>query len=177
MSEGYIRIQRKVALELLKRDVNAFLLLMLQALEARWHDDPNPDNLQVGESLMGLEYINKIFGWSEQRYREVKKRNGLKYKKATYKGTELGTIGKFIDNSFCMLFDEDHNGLNNGLNNGPVENQQRTNNGLTTDLQRLTKKEEGRKKKEVASLSKDNSATSPPQPPKGEKREGGEDGI
>ena len=77
----------------------------------------------------------------------MKKRNALKYKKATYQGTPLGTRAKFIDNSFCVIFSEDNNALNNALNNAqekqPTTGQQRTNNAPTTP----TNKEEGKKER------------------------------
>lgn len=147
MCTDFIRIKRKEALELLESDPAAFLLLMLQSLRARWNDDPNSDNLRLGEAFIGKSDVKRLLGLTPQQYREVKKRNTLKHKKATYLGTPLGTRAKFIDNSFCVLFKEEDNTLNNTLNNTLksvyTTHQQHTNNTLTTpNKERRKKKDE-----------------------------------
>jgi len=172
MSNGFIRIKRKEALELLRTDLNAFLLLMLQALEARWHDDPNILNLNIGESVIGKKEVETLFGWTKQQYREVKKRNTLKYKKSTYQGTPLGTRAKLVDNSFCVLFQEKENTPNNTPNNteknySTTQQQHTYNTPTTPNQERRRKKEE----KEESDLSIDKSSSSHPQPPKGGERE------
>jgi hypothetical protein len=161
---GYIRIKRKEALEILRADPNAFLLLMLQSLESRWGNEQNPNNLQIGESLIGKKSIQALFGWREQQFREVKKRNAHRYKKATYVGTHQGTIAKLVDNSFCVIHPEESNAHNNAHNNAQKNSEQRLNNAPTTHQQRLTKK---LRTKTTTSVSKTKVFSTPPPSPMG----------
>jgi hypothetical protein len=116
----------EAALELLRANHNAFVLLYVIAARARWHDGFNVHNLAIGEAFVGdLDAI----GLSEQQYRTAKAvlaKHGF----ATFKPTTKGTVAKLANTA---VFDISL-GPANGQTNAPP-------NGQPTDSQRLTKKE------------------------------------
>lgn len=156
MSIGFIKITRD-AQELFENDIDAFIVLMQMAFRARWKDSQyNKDGLELGEALIGKEDSIRL-KLNEQRYRDAKKRIEQKYKKATFKGTNKGTIGKFTDNSVCDLNIQKENEQKN-----EQKNDQRTS-GRT--IKERAKNEqappnEERKKERTVSVSKETSTAS-----------------
>ena len=155
MQHGFIKLQR-AAEELFYTDQDCFLLLTQMAFRALREDSRfNKHKLKPNQCFIG-DY--KAIGLSEQRYRDAKKRIEQKYKIATFKGTNKGTIGTFLDTSVYDI----NSGLDNGQENSP-----------TTDKQRLTKKKEERKESKAkvsppsspATSSEKAGAFSPPPPP------------
>jgi hypothetical protein len=133
-SRGWFKTNRneEVAFELYRLNPHAFMILFAIALRARYSDGFNADGLQPGEAMLG-DY-GKL-GMTEQEYRTAKQQL-QKFGFATFRSTPRGTIGKLTD---TRLFDP-LNISNNGQNNAQPTGKQRTNNGQTTDKQRLTRR-------------------------------------
>jgi hypothetical protein len=108
-------IRSDEALELLRANKNAFLLLYVIAYRAQWKRGFNRFNLQQGEALIG-DYEN--YGISEREYRTAKM-NLEKWKFATFKATNAGTIAKLINTSVFSI-------LNGG---GDIPNDKRQSDG------------------------------------------------
>lgn len=118
---GWFKAMRgEFALELIRRNRNAYILATVIAHRARWREGFNADGLALGEAMLG---DCDAMGMSEQEYRTAKaqlKRWGF----ATFKPTNKGTLGKLIDTRlFSVLPDESNEQSNRRL----------------TDSQRLTK--------------------------------------
>ena len=135
---GHIKLQR-AAEELFLIDGDAYLLLTQIAFRANRRESKyNKHNLKTNEALVG-DYENCHL--SEQRYRDAKERIELKYKLATFKGTNKGTIATLLNTE---IFDI------NPENKNDQKNEQRTTQERTRNEQRTTneeaKKEEVKKK-------------------------------
>lgn len=121
------------AMELLKLNHHAYVLAAVIALRARWTDEFNQHNLAKGEAFLG---DHREYSMSEQEYRTAKK-HLEKWKFATFKATNKGTIGKLIDHRLFTPPDFD----GNEQNNRQVTGGQRTANGrLTTNEDRIDRK-------------------------------------
>ncbi len=89
----FIKLFTKTALELLESDSDAFLLASYMVLKSRtYHKDLLPNQVFLGKGL-----IKKLFGWGEQKYREVKDRLQDTYKLVSFLTTHLGTTGTFLN--------------------------------------------------------------------------------
>lgn len=103
MSQGFIKILRD-SQELFLEDKQVFDFMMLVAFRARWKETSiNANGTKVGEAFVGRDDVKKILGWGERTYINVKKRVEQKYKLATCKGSNQGTIVKLLDSRFCNL--------------------------------------------------------------------------
>ncbi|MDD3275429.1 MAG: hypothetical protein PHP93_00060 [Kiritimatiellales bacterium] len=90
---GFVKLNRSVeTMELLETDPNAFLLLALIALRARWSSVPNRRNLQPGQCLLG---DHAKCGLTQKEYRTAKNRlESLGY--VAFKGTNKGTVATIL---------------------------------------------------------------------------------
>src|SRR5262245_50110565 len=89
---GWFRAVRTPdALELIKRNRNAFILAYMIAVRSRYTNTFNADNLGLGEALLG-DFEN--YGMTEQEYRTAKAQLE-KWRFATFQATNKGTeIGR-----------------------------------------------------------------------------------
>ena len=103
------RIEDSEALQhMLKRDHNSFILLTVIANRARRAKEQHPvSGLKQGQCLIG-DYKN--YGMSEQQYRTAKK-NLEKWKIATFKATNKGTVAKLCNSGVYDINAEQGNGL------------------------------------------------------------------
>jgi hypothetical protein len=144
--DGYIKLNRKSE-ELFESDPDAFLLMSQIMFRALRKDSPyNKHKLIPGQSLIG-DYKN--CGLSRQRYRDAQERIEKRYKLATFKGTNKGTIATILNLEFCDINIEDNNQQNNQqrTNKEPTENQQ----GTTKEEVKKERKKEGKKNKYIRS--------------------------
>ena len=86
------------ALELIKASQNAFVLAYVIAYRARYREGFNADGLEQGEAMLG---DFKSYGMSERQYRTAKEQL-TRWRFATFKTTNKGTLGKLMD---TRLFD------------------------------------------------------------------------
>ncbi len=144
MSNGWIKLQR-FAEELLDNDQDSYLLMSQIAFRAlRKESIFNKHNLKPGQALIG-DYLS--CGLSEQRYRDAKTRIEKKYKFATFKGTNKGTIATLLNSEFCDINLESEN---------EQKNETRTNRERTENEQRTTKEEEKKLRNEEAKKKEKN---------------------
>lgn len=115
-------LQRSKITEELLQKPDCFALLTQIALRARRSDDFNLHNLQIGESFIG-DY--KRAGLTEQRYRTAKN-NLAKWRFATFKATNRGTIAKLTDSRVYDINEDESNGQDNGQTNTQATDKQRT---------------------------------------------------
>src|SRR5690349_10116982 len=104
--DGFIKIFRQTE-ELLENDPDAYLLMsqiMFRAL--RSHSKFNRYDLEVGQALIG-DYEN--CGLTRQRYRDALERIVKKYKIATIKRTNKGTVATILNTEFCDINLEQEN--------------------------------------------------------------------
>jgi hypothetical protein len=119
----------KLLTEIIKRRPTAYVLLTLIALRARRTNEPNLDDLEVGEAFIG-DY--KSYGATEQIYRSDKvwlKTNGL----ATFRSTNRGTIARIAN---AVIFD---------INASELTGYQRTNEQATNEQLTTNKKDKNDK--------------------------------
>jgi len=131
------------AIELL-RYPDAFAVLALIAQRARWRTLLSPDDLAIGEAMLG-DYEN--FGMSRSIYRNSLKKL-VKWKQITIRTTNKGTIAKLIS---PLVFDinqtardqlesqQEHHQRTNGK---PSANHQETNGKPLTNKGRMEKGEQ-----------------------------------
>lgn len=124
-------------LELLKANPAAFILAYVIAYRAQWQLEFNRYGLQLGEAVLG-DFQN--YGMTEQNYRTAKAQLE-KWKFATFRVTNRGTIGKLIDTRLFSSF----SASGNGQTNRQLTDSQRTANGQVTTSKSL--KSEKKKKK------------------------------
>jgi hypothetical protein len=122
---NWFRAMRNVeALELIRRNPNAFILAYVIGYRAQWSDKFNQFNLAPGESLIGDW---REYGMSEQKYRTAK-RQLEEWGFATFKATTRGTIARLTDERLFYISD--------ACANEPINRQlttkQRTANGRLT---------------------------------------------
>lgn len=86
------------ALELVKVSPQAFSLAYVIAYRARYTEGFNADGLEPGEAMLG---DHKNYGMSARQYRTAKQQLA-KWRFATFKTTNKGTLGKLAD---TRLFD------------------------------------------------------------------------
>jgi hypothetical protein len=112
------------ALELIKLNPCAFLLLYVIAYRARWADGFNAHGLRRGEALVG---DHEACGMTEQNYRTAKQflaKHGF----ATFRPTNKGTVASLANTRVFECFI----GEGNEQNNERVTDGQRTGNGQVT---------------------------------------------
>ena len=120
---GYFRASRgDVPLELIQANPNAYVLASVIAHRARWREGFNPDNLELGEAMLG---DHARYGMSEQEYRTAKAHLS-KWGFATFRATNKGTIGKLMDTRLFDVLNIEGNDQNNGPHNDPDNGQTTT---------------------------------------------------
>jgi hypothetical protein len=98
-TESWFKAMRSAdALELIQANRNAFILAYVIGCRARYRQGFNADGLEQGEAMLG---DFKSYGMSEREYRTAKAQL-TKWRFATFKTTNKGTLGKLID---TRLFD------------------------------------------------------------------------
>lgn len=153
MSAGFIKIYKDTGLDLLENDPDAFLLLTQIAFRAlRKPSKYSKSNLQPNQALIG-DY--KKIGLTEQRYRDAKERIEQKYKLATFKGTNKGTVATILNTEIYDINSNSGNEQSNEQKELPATTQERTENDPGTTQERLKKNE---RKKEF----KNNNPQPPP---------------
>lgn len=137
MGNGWVKLMRTEKVEQLLKYPYAWTLLSQIALRGRWNNEAlNPYNLELGEALVG-DYLTG--GMSEQQYRTAKKQL-TKFKIATFKPTNRGTIAKLIDESIYDINLNAGNGQHNRQATDNLTGSQRTPNGQPTTNQEEKKK-------------------------------------
>ena len=133
-SESWFKDMRSAdTLELIQKSPNAFSLAFIVAFRARWSSSFSADDLQPGEAMLG---DFKSYGMTEQEYRTAKQQL-KKWKFATFRTTNEGTIGKLIDTRlFCVSTIAD-----NDPDNTPATNGKRMGNGQSTTNYKDIRKE------------------------------------
>jgi hypothetical protein len=119
-----------VPLELIKLNSNAFLLAYIIAHRAHWRGEFNQHGLANGEAFLG-DYAT--CGMTERGYRTAKQQLE-KFKFATFRATNKGTIGKLIDSRLFFFLDNQ----GDGQNDTQATDSRRTSDGQATDSRRLT---------------------------------------
>jgi hypothetical protein len=149
MNKPFVKLYRQ-AEELLENDWQCFLLLTQIALRAiRVDSKYNKHNLKPGQAFVG---DCRTIGLSEQQYRDAKYRIQFKYKIATFKGTNKGTIATLLNSEIYDI---------------NIDNEERTReqtkNGQGTDKERLIKNVRSKecKKKEKSAASSPKTAQKP----------------
>lgn len=102
------------ALELVKANPFALVLAYIIAGRARWREGFNPHNLKFGEAFIG-DFEN--YGMSESIYRTAKA-DLAKWRFATFKTTNKGTIAKLMDTRLFKINPPKDDGQNHGQNHG-----------------------------------------------------------
>lgn len=145
-ASGWFKAMRDpVALELLRTNKNAFVLLYVIATRSRWMSGFNRHGLAQGEAFIGdcAEY-----GLSEREYRTAKQlleKHGF----ATFKPTNRGTIASLCDS---RVFDINCD-PNDGQSDGQPTSRRRTADGQPTT------NEEGKKDKKEKNVAEATPAT------------------
>ncbi len=89
--EGFVKLVREGALELLKNDVKAYVLYSYIALSAKRTDNKfSRIPLEINQAFIGVNCVKQL-GLSPQEYRTTKKRL-TKYGFAKFKPTNRGTV-------------------------------------------------------------------------------------
>lgn len=126
-SRGWFKAMRGEApLELIRRSPNAFILASVIAYRARWRQGFNADGLALGEAMLG---DCDAMGMSEQEYRTAKAQL-KRWRFATFRSTNRGTIGKLIDTRLFSILPD----ASNDQNNEQVTNSQRLTKNRRTKL-------------------------------------------
>ena len=144
-SVGWFRAMRSSeALELLKASPHAFNLAFVIAYRGQYRDGFNRHDLALGESLLG---DFKEYGMSERQYRTAKVQLA-KWRFATFKTTNKGTIGKLIDTRLFSIFRLESDGQKDTQATG----SRRTSDGQATDSRRLPRTEEQKNAKNIKNV-------------------------
>jgi len=113
-----VKLLRSSITDALLGDKNAFHLLIVIALRARWSSEPSLDRLTYGQAQIGdCETIDL----TPKEYRCAKDRLA-KWRLATFTGSRAGTIATLLDNRVFSLSDE-RNDANMGQPNGQHEGE------------------------------------------------------
>lgn len=135
-SSGWFKAMRgNDALELIRKNPNAYALAAVIANRARWREGFNADGLEPGEALLG---DHKKYGMTRQEYRTALAQL-RKWNFATARTTNAGTIARLTD---ARLFDP----LNLAVNQ---QDNQRQTTAQPPASQRTTTNEQGKKSKKV----------------------------
>jgi len=103
MSSGWFKAARSTeAIELIAKNNDAFILAYIIAYRARYNDEFNRHDLNLGEALLG-DY--RQYGMTEKRYR-VAKMLLEKHKFAAFKGTNRGTVASLCDSRLFVILGE-----------------------------------------------------------------------
>jgi hypothetical protein len=132
--KGYFWAMRGVSLEVIKANPLAFILAYIIAERSRYTTDFNVHNLAIGEALLG-DHGN--YGMTEQQYRTAKAQLE-KWKFATFRATNKGTIGKLTD---TRLFSVLPASGNDQADTQPTDAQRTPNGRVTTNEERKNDKE------------------------------------
>jgi hypothetical protein len=136
---GWFRSNRSDdALELIRANKNAFLLLYIIASRARWKQGGfNQHGLKFGEAFLG---DCAHYGLTEREYRTAKKLLA-KWGLATFKPTNKGTIAKLVNMSIFDISPPQRNGQSD---RPPADRYQTSDERVTTNNNETTKhREEG----------------------------------
>jgi len=99
---GFIKLQRTQETYDLMRDRNAFHLLSIIAIRARFSAQPSHDGVTFGQAFLGDV---KAYGMSEKEYRCAKARLE-KWGFASFKGSAKGTVATLSDSRVFSIRDE-----------------------------------------------------------------------
>jgi hypothetical protein len=125
-SHGWFKAMRSnEALELLRANRNAFLLLYVIAYRAQWRPGFNRYNLQQGQALLG---DHKSYGMSAREYRTAKQ-NLQKWNFATFQTTSRGTVATLTSTSIFSILGD---GGDNQNDRHPTSGRQTPDNQATT---------------------------------------------
>jgi hypothetical protein len=119
------------ALQLIEANPDPFILLYVIAHRARWKTDGfNPRALELGEAEVG-DY--ERYGMTERRYRTAKKCLE-KWKIATFKGTNKGTLARLVNTTFFSV----SNFADDEQNDRQATDSRRASDGqATTNIKRI----------------------------------------
>ena len=123
------------ALELIRKNPNAYALAAVVANRARWREGFNADGIEQGEALLG---DHREYGMTRQKYRTALAQL-CKWNFATTRATNAGTIARLTD---ARLFDPLNLAGNQPDNQQPTAAQPPANHRPTTN-------EEGKQEKKV----------------------------
>lgn len=136
-TESWFKAMRSAdALELIRANPNAFILAYVIAYRARYRGGFNADGLEQGEAMLG---DFESCGMSEREYRTAKAQLA-KWRFATFKTTNKGTLGRLID---TRLFDPLNISTDRQNDNQPTGQRQASDGQPTTN--KKVKKEENEK--------------------------------
>jgi hypothetical protein len=129
---GWFKATRgHAALELIRANPLAYVLAAVIAHRGRWREGFNADGLALGEAFLG---DFRSYGMSERQYRTAKQQLA-KWRFATFKATNKGTVAKLMDTRLFSILPLEADGQNDGQ---PTD-KRRTSDGQATDSRRLTK--------------------------------------
>ena len=117
------------ALEMIKANPNTFILLYVIAYRARWYKGFNAYELEPGEAMLG-DY--NTYGMSERQYRTAKEQLE-RWKFATFRTTNRGTIAKIMDTRVFSVLNNSADRQNDGQT---TNNQRTTARKATTNVER-----------------------------------------
>jgi hypothetical protein len=106
--------------EMLEKYPNAFLLLTLISMRARYSSSSSLDELRPGEALIG-DYT--ACGLTEQKYRTAKAQLA-KWRFATFRATTKGTVAKLLPNP---IYEHEYKPSNEQGNGQPTDEQRTAN--------------------------------------------------
>ena len=123
------------ALELIRTNHHAYVLATIIAIRARWNTTGFfRHNLKPGEALLG-DY--ESYGMTEREYRTAKD-NLSKWRFATFKTTNKGTVGSLIDTRLFSVLNDKGDGQGDGR---PTGKRQASDGRPTTNIEGNRKKE------------------------------------
>jgi hypothetical protein len=123
------------ALELIRTNHHAFVLASIIAIRARWNTAGFfRHNLKPGEALLG-DY--ESYGMTEREYRTAKD-NLSKWRFATFKTTNKGTVGSLIDTRLFSVLNDKGDEQGDGR---PTGKRQASDGRPTTNIEGYRKKE------------------------------------
>lgn len=135
VNSGWFRAHRNPeALELIRANQNAFVLLYVIAFRAQWKVGFNRHNLAREEALLG---DHENYGMSERQYRTAKQKLQT-YGFATFKTTNKGTVAKLANTAIFSVSTAANDGQNDSR---------------PTSDRRLPRKLRRKKKEETAFLT------------------------
>lgn len=135
-SRGWFRAMRSDdAIELIRANRNAFVLLYLIAYRARWSDSFDRHNLQRGQAFIGGK---ENIGLTEREYRTAKTQLQM-WKFATFKATNKGTIATLMNTSVFSIF----NDYNDEQNDNPKTDERQSSDKRATTNNKSKERKEG----------------------------------
>ena len=128
MSKGWIQLRRTADTFELLKEKNVFHLLTSIALRAKRTTDFNVEGLKPGEALIG---DHRNYEMTRQEYRTAKKKLE-RWRFATFRTTNKGTIAKLIDKRIYDINEESQQPPEQPSTNHQTTNQQPSRNHQST---------------------------------------------